>query len=386
MFTIINTILMERLTSNKYTIKQIFQDHWDNYLEDHPDVPDYIRENVSKMLFCRDPERSGYTKIACKDHPEYFTVIPHSCKSRFCNSCGKVATDNWLVKATSDFPNVSYNHATFTVPSELRELLLTKPNTRKILFEISSRIVLDWCRERGWIPAITAVLHTFGRDLKFHPHIHMLVSTGGLDVETESEWIEYPHLPEGMLKIKWRAALLYRLCGDNLISITLKRKLYHTKWYLYIAKQLLIAVVTTNYVGRYTKRPPLAEARILDYNYFAVTFYYEDWSNGKCPMKITFTAEDFISRLIQHIPPKHFRLIRHYGMLHNRTRGKYLPFLKRLFGSIKAVIEKTTWKIRQTLFRGTDPTICPKCQKKMVPVEIAFWSRRYDRLWIKSLV
>jgi len=377
---------MERISGEKYTIKQIFQDHWDDYLIRHPDVPDYIRENVAKMMDCRDPLKQGYTKMACPEHPEYFTIIPHSCKSRFCNSCGKIATDNWLIKATSDFPNVSYNHVTFTVPSELRELLLTKPDTRKILFEISSKIVSDWCYEKGWIPAITCVLHTFGRDLKFHPHIHMLVSTGGLDIQTKSKWIDCPYLPEGMLKKRWQTSLLYRLCGDGLITLQLKRKLYHTKWYLYIAKQLLIAVVTTNYVGRYTKRPPLSEARILNYDYHTVTFFYEDWSNGKCPTKVTFPVDKFITRLIQHIPPKHFRLIKHYGLLHNRTRGKYLTLLKRLFGSIKVAIKKTSWKIRQTLFKGNDPTICSKCKRKMIPVEIAFWSKRYNRLWIKQLV
>ena len=375
---------MERI-SGKYTIKQIFQDHWNNYLIRHTDVSNHVKENVSKMMNCRDPKKQGYTKIACPSHPECFTIIPHSCKSRFCNSCGKIATDNWLIKACVDFPNVSYSHVTFTVPSELREVLLTKPDTRKILFEISSKIVLDWCRDRGWIPAITCVLHTFGRDLKFHPHIHMLVSTGGLDIETESKWIEYLYLPEGMLKKRWPTLLLYRLYGDGLIALWLKRKLYHTKWYLHVMNQLLIAVVTTNYVGRYTKRPPLAEARILDYNYNSVTFYYEDWNNGKCPTKITLSADEFITKLIQHIPPKHFRLIKHYGLLNNRTRSKYLPLLKQLFGSIKSMIKKTTWKFRQTLFKKIDPTICPKCQKQMIPVEVAFWSKRFNCLWVKPL-
>jgi hypothetical protein len=376
---------MERVTSTKYTIKQIFQDHWDEYLEEHPLVPDYIRENVSKMLNCRNPEKQGYAKVVCPNHPECFTIIPFSCKSRFCNACGKVATDNWLIKATSDFPNVSYSHVTFTVPSELRELFLTKPDTRKILFKIASSIVLDWCRDRGWIPAITCVLHTFGRDLKFHPHIHMLISTGGLDAETESKWIDCPFLPEGMLKKRWQTLLLYRLCGDGLISVHLKRNLYYTKWYLYIAKQLLIAIVTTNYVGRYTKRPPLAEARILDYNYHNVTFYYEDWANGKCPTRITYNADEFIARLIQHIPPKYFRLIKHYGLLNNRTRGRYLPLLKVMFGAVKQCLEKTTWNVRQKLFRGTDPTLCPKCRSRMIRTEIAFWSKRYNKLWVKAI-
>lgn len=375
---------MEKI-SGKYTIKQIFQKHWPDYLAKHPEVPDYVIESVEKMFNCRDPEKLGYTKVACSDHPECYTVIPHSCKSRFCNACGKVATDNWLSKACADFPNVRYVHVTFTVPSELRELFLTQPETRKILFEITSQIVLGWCKDRGWKPAITAVLHTFGRDLKFHPHLHMLVSAGGLDIETESKWVDCSYLPENMLKIRWRSFLLRHLYKERLINQRLKQQLSRIKWYVYVAQQLLIAVVTTNYVGRYTKRPPLAEARILDYDGQLVTFCYEDWNEDKTRKNMTFSVEYFITRLIQHLPPKHFRLIKHYGLLHNRQRGKYLPILKQLFGQIKTYIQKTTWRIRQKLFKKTDPLLCPKCKREMKPVEIAFWSRRWQCLWIKPL-
>lgn len=86
---------MEKITG-KYTIKQIFQGHWDKYLERHPEVPDYAIKTIEKMLNCRNPDKLGYARVACSDHPECYTVIPHSCKSRFCNACGKIATDNWL--------------------------------------------------------------------------------------------------------------------------------------------------------------------------------------------------------------------------------------------------------------------------------------------------
>lgn len=150
-----------------------------------------------------------------------------------------------------------------------------------------------------------------------------------------------------MPKQRWQTRLLYRLYGDKLISYRLKRQLFRMKWYLYIAQQLLLAIVTTNYIGRYTKRPPLAEARILAYDGQGVTFYFEDWYFEKRPCQMTVNVESFISRLIWHIPPKHFKLIHHYGLLHNRLRGQYLALLKCLFGQIKALIKKTfCWRIR----------------------------------------
>lgn len=296
-----------------------------------------------------------------------------------------IATDNWLEKACNDFPNVLYSHVTFTIPSELRALLLRKPDVRKILFEVSSQIVLSWCKERGFLPAITSVLHTFGRDLKFHPHIHMLVSAGGLDIETKTKWINCFYLPDGMLKKRWQTLLLYRLYGNKLISHRLKRTLFRLRWYLYVAKELLIASVTTNYIGRYTKIPPLAEARILGYDSQKVTFYFEDWYLDKAPRQLTVSVDDFIALLIQHISPKHFRLIRHYGLLHNPVKKKYLPLLQYLFGQIKSFIKKTAWRLRQKLHRHDDPLLCPICGKEMKLVEIAFWSKKYQHLWVKPI-
>lgn len=369
----------------KYTIKQIFQDCWGDYSASHAVSPD-IKEVVEKMLDCRNPEKLGYTKLACPDHPDCYTIIPHSCKVRFCNACGKVATDNWLAKACDDFPNVSYCHITFTIPSELREVFSNNPKLRKILFKISSKIILDWTKKRGWIPAITSVIHTFGRDLKFHPHIHMLVSAGGLDIKTKGKWIGCSFLPQGMLKKQWRHFLLYHLYGQKLISHGLKRKLYRMNWYLYIAKDLLLPVVTTNYIGRYTKKPPLSQARILNYDGKSITFFFEDWYNGKKKSFKTVSVEEFIALLIQHIPPKHFRLIRHYGLLHNSVRGRYLSVVKKLFGKIKSYVQKTTWRIRQKDYRKDDPLLCPVCGKEMIAAEIAFWSKSRDCLYVKTLL
>jgi hypothetical protein len=97
---------MEIITG-KYTIKEIFKNHWDEYLEKHPETPGYIRDEVRKVLNCRDPEKGGYSKYACPDHPGEYLIIPHSCKSRFCNTCGVLQTDIWINKAIGDFPGNS---------------------------------------------------------------------------------------------------------------------------------------------------------------------------------------------------------------------------------------------------------------------------------------
>jgi len=114
---------METVVSTRYSLKQIFQEHWEDYLFENKDsLPDYIISTVEKMLACRDPEKLGYHKYSCPHHSDTYIIIPHSCKCRLCTSCGKILTDHWVAKTESQFPPVSFHHICFTIPDSLREL------------------------------------------------------------------------------------------------------------------------------------------------------------------------------------------------------------------------------------------------------------------------
>ena len=145
---------MEILSSvHRISIKEIFKDNWPNYLAAHQDsIPNYVSATIEKMLSCRDPEKLGYHKYACPEHPEQYVVIPHSCKSRFCNSCGKVLTDKWVKKINSLFPNVSFHHLCFALPQELRKLLKKYRFLLNSLFTASSKTVLSFWKERRFLP------------------------------------------------------------------------------------------------------------------------------------------------------------------------------------------------------------------------------------------
>jgi len=101
-------------------------------------------------------------------------------KSRFCSICAKVQIDKWVTNMNQLFPNCSYFHITFTVPSQFRTLLFEKRDLLNAVFTACTETLISFCKEKGFLPAITAVLHTFGSDLKRHVHIHCIVSAGGL--------------------------------------------------------------------------------------------------------------------------------------------------------------------------------------------------------------
>lgn len=361
---------MEIITG-KYTIKQIFKEHWSEFLKKyHKGIPDYVIENVEKILNCRNPQKLGYHKYACPDHPDQITVVPHSCKSRFCNSCGKAMADQWTERAFCYFPDTPFYHIVFTISDKLRPYFLLKPELRKWLFNASAETVLDWFKERNILPAIVCVLHNHGRDGKHHPHIHMLVSAGGLDLKTKQYWLSQEYLPWNMLKIRWKVKLLLRL--KSVLPKDLKEKLFALRWYVNVGIRLINARASIHYIGRYVKKPVIAETRIVGYDGKFVSFVYQDFRNNS-EVKWTLPAENFISLLIQHIPPKQFRMIRYYGLLASRTRAKWQSFFKKwLF--LKRKMKLLAWRERQIDFRKKDPLTCPICGKEMVLKEMAFWS------------
>jgi len=112
--------MIEQVRSYCFTIKQIFKEYWENYL-------DSLRQDViwtvEKMLSCRNPEKLGYHKYACPEHPDEDIIVPHSCKARFCNSYGKVLSDKWVERIENDFSPTDFHHICFAVAKELRQLL-----------------------------------------------------------------------------------------------------------------------------------------------------------------------------------------------------------------------------------------------------------------------
>lgn len=194
------------------TIKQIFQDHWPFFFAKYGDrLRPSIIEEVEKVLACRDPRQQGYHAYRCPDHPEVERIVPHSCKSRFCSSCGKVATDAWMEQALAKFLDVPYRHVVFTIPDTLWHVFLWDRKLLDILFTAARRTMLAWCRERGFVPGIVMVLHTFGSRVNFNTHIHMLVTEGGLNLE-KNGWVRHDYFPWQAFKQPWKYRVKTPLC------------------------------------------------------------------------------------------------------------------------------------------------------------------------------
>lgn len=356
-------------TVSGYTISAIFEDHWETFVKQHGQrIPPYVLVNVQKMLDCGKAEKLGYHLWRCPSHPKEEVKVPNTCKVRFCNRCGVQATNEWIEKMYQHFPETPYFHITFTVSDILRPFFLLLGYERGVLFTAAKETILSWFAEQGVKPAIVMVMHTYGRDLKFHPHIHMIVSAGGID--EKGVWRSMEFLPYAMLRKRWKTKLLVavkpRLKNDSQIQ-----QMFQKEWYVNVGIRLFGVKATIGYVGRYTKKPVLAESRIVGYDGKHVTIIFTDYNDGGT-VRWSMPVEKFISLLIQHMPPKQFKMIRYAGIVASRVKKIYQEKLQPLFRYLEKAVVKLTWRMRKWKRTGKDPLACGRCGREMQLVEEAF--------------
>lgn len=343
--------------------------------------------NVIKMLLCKT-DWLGHHIFKCPDC-KHSIKVPHTCKSRFCSSCGKRATDDWIQNSYNAMPNTTYQHITFTLPDKFWDFFWLNRHLMNKLPKLAANIILSEARKRGYRPGIFVAIHTFGRDLKRNYHIHLSTTKGGLDLK-QLKWFDKAYFKHNLLKPQWRYAIINLFRNEyKQGNLKLPKSLGHLKNYtefnswlnLYYKKQWVVHLQkpsnnlkrNVEYLGKYLKRPPLGETRIRDYDGENVTYEFLDhYTNTKETM--TLPVLEFIARLVTHIPDSYFRQIRYYGFLANRVRGKLLHVVFRLL-KLKAPKNKkfyTPWaKMIQQTF-NFDPLTCPYCGNAMIFLHTVF--------------
>jgi len=389
----------------RYRISQILSLHWWAFTQQHKRwIRPVVFETVKRIVSCRTPAL-GFHLYGCPCCG-YLRIVPHSCKSRFCPTCGKHATDRWANRVLNNLLNVHYHHIILSVPWELRPvILLNRVLCFNILFKAATKSIQDWAKSQcGMRMGIILVLHTFGSDLRFHPHIHLIVTGGGLSLDGK-RWIETDPkflMPHKGLKLRWRynVVALFRehhKKGDFRFSSASKflkkypcfnsllNKIYQYTWYAYIGASLLDPTASVRYVGRYTKRAVLAEYRITFFDGKYLRFRFKDYAQGGKTKYKALPVFAFIGRLIRHIPDKRFPMMRHAGLFANRYKAKYLALARKALGQDESSpseeeLSDPTWRERQREYTAQDPLMCPYCHIPMSLLGTLFGS--HWELWL----
>ena len=320
--------------------------------------------------------------------------IGFTCKSRFCTSCGKIYTDNWIDNMLGNLINVKHRHIVFTIPEELRKFFGIDRQRLKILPKCAARAVTSWMhslnKKEEFTPGIVTVIHTFGRDLKWNPHVHMMVTEGGKGNITE--WRHIRHISYESLRKRWQKILLdeiTNISGNTKEVKLIKNKLYKEKvkgFYVHAKTEIKSAKIAAKYVGRYVGRPAIAESRILKYDGKNVTYKYTRHEDNKVIVE-TVHVYEFIKRIIRHIPEKNFKMIRYFGIYSRRSKCK-VNFIKMIDKKVLSIRKSiANWENRILAITGVDPCKCPNCNNKMRFHDIVYpkYGSMRERLRIKII-
>lgn len=277
---------------------------------------------------CRTAALGGHIE-ACEacgyEHPVY-----NSCRNRHCPKCQCLTAEKWIAARKARVLPTRHFHVVFTVPAELHALARYRPAlVFDLLFAASAATLQELAHDEDHLGAelgITSVLHTWTRELAYHPHVHCIVTGGGLSLDGQ-RWIRSRKdylFPVQVMGTLYRGKILDGLrrayargdfngfddFEDPEGFDRLMRKLAsHKRWNVYAKKTFRHAEHVFAYLGRYTHRVGIANSRLVSHVDGRVTFRTK---NGKT---ITLAAEDFLARFVAHVLPRRFVKVRHYGLL-----------------------------------------------------------------------
>lgn len=338
-------------------------------------------ENIEKMIHCGDPSYGG-AMYKCPDCG-HLKFVPFRCHSRFCPTCGNKYSMERTTSMAFKLVNVPHRHCVFTIDENLRDYFLKDRSLLNCLFHsvssVISRMFYKMNKSKNFTPGFIMVLHTFGRDLKWTPHIHCLLSEGGYS--DDGFWRHVKYFNYTFLRNAFRTALLNELedkIGPSFKKVKATCYSEHKQgFYVYAKPNLCDSKTVIKYIGRYLGRPVIATSRIDRYDGESVTFHYNRHEDEKY-IEETIPAIDFIKRLIRHIPEKHFKMIR-YGGLYARHRDIDSKLHLAISRNKRHIYRSfTQWRTAILASFGYDPQICPHCKKEMEFLELIYKHKSVD--------
>lgn len=364
-----------------YQIQDIFTAFYQDYLDEYG--LNYGLDKVARAIIdCKTPALGGNINIC--DDCGASRIHYNSCRNRHCPCCQGLVKEKWIDKRKSEVVNAPYFHVIFTVPSELNPLFYVN---QKLLYTLLYRASAETLTELSKDPrhlgaeiGFMSILHTWGQALSYHPHLHCVVLGGGLTKDlkfvTSKDNFLFPiRVVSRLFRGKFLDSLkaLYHSNSLEFFERSLNdRNSYHFKellsilykkeWVPHIKGSFKGTSNVIEYLGRYTHKVAISNARILNVAPNGITFRVKDYKNN-CNTTMTLTPVEFIRRFLMHVLPKGFVRIRHYGILSNRSKKVKLQICRNL---VKGHYQKPLLEglsasdIIQKLF-GVNVSCCPNC-------------------------
>ena len=363
--------------------QQIFADHWEVFQQAHPRYQTaYYDDLVAKMLACGHPATMGYVAYRCLHCGQGTHRVSMSCKSALCLRGAKVAVENWGSQVSAMLHDgVLYRHIILTVPAMFRTTFYQHAAVVLSAFIRCGAQCLDdfssTIRGKTLRGGSIVVLHTHGRNGQYHPHLHVLATSGGYDAPGE-RWEHLQYLPYALLRRQWPWHLLtmlrqtlkteairqlvdacFRKYPDGLVTNV--QKGHVPAQYQSVAR----------YVAQYGVSPPIAVRRMDRYDGERGTYHYRSHKTARVEHE-TVAVETFLGRMVQHTMPKGFKRIRYDGVQATKTFAKVQVVIHAALAKVEGVVKgavkssaRLTSRQRYEQSTGRDPLRCPHCRGEM---------------------
>lgn len=351
------------------------------------EVADILQRNIGQIkgLVANNwQSRTLYALAACRTHllgghidkctnPKCSQVhiSYNSCRNRHCPKCQGHKREQWIHSRESELLNVPYYHVVFTLPAQLNKTCLYEPKTiYNLLFKTAWSVVKGFAANPKFLGAQTgmvAILHTWGQNLTLHPHLHCIVPGGGIlpsmkwkHARGKGKYLFPVKAMSTVFRARFAEGLRKQMGQDN----ELYKNLFTQNWVVYCKRPFFGPTQVIEYLGRYTHKIAISNHRIKNIKGESVTFTAKDYRHGGKTHLITLTDKEFIRRFSQHILPKGFTRIRHYGILSSTMKKKIIPPLQEQLG-----------KVKFTKKQPLQHRICPLCKIGELVTLITFNSR-----------
>jgi len=334
------------------------------------------RRVVRDIVSCRTPLLGGHLQVC--DHCGRETPFYNSCRNRHCPKCQSLEQTRWVEAQERSLLPVEYFHLVFTVPTALHPFFLAdRRGGYALIFEAALETLHDVCQRRlGALPGTIAVLHTWTQTLVFHPHVHCIVTGGGLAVSRD-RWIAsrpgflvpvrvLSRVFRGKLLERFERALHSRTSGLGAsFGRQLLRQAASKEWVVYSKAPMAGPAQVLRYLGRYTHRIAIGNERLVTLQEGRVTFRYRDRKREGAKKLLTLEAPHFVQRFLLHVLPRGFVRVRHFGLQANGCRSRLIARVRQLLHEpAPPQPERTHRESWQDLYRrltGRDPARCPHC-------------------------
>lgn len=366
------------------TVQEVFQAYFQEYQKNHR--LSYEQTKASKaILHCRTAALGSYS-YECEEC-DHTLVHYKSCRNRHCPMCQGVNKEIWVDQRRKDILNAPYFHVVFTMPEQLKMVIYqNQPLLYDLMFKAVAETLTELSADKKYLGAqigFLSVLHTWGQNLHYHPHIHTIVLAGGLN--KLNNWRSSSKkffIPVKVLSKKFRGKFLYYLkeyYQQNKLYFyknaekyqnpkgfqQLIDQCYGLDWYSYTKRTFSGPEAVMEYLGRYTHRIAISNHRMVSMQNDSVTFKVKDYRDGSKKKQLTMKSVEFIRRFLMHVLPIGFVKMRYYGLLANRIKTQRLALCRKLTKSpyIKPIFEGLSYTEILSAIIGMDITLCPKCRK-----------------------